>query len=336
MKKQANRLRVRSISLKTLKFLALAFIMFILSSGNVAFAAQKPSMTISPFLQDVKFSAQDATKTFPVTLTNNGPQTVNVRLSIVDFGSLNDSGGIVFAGTKSSSLINKYGLSHWLQLSESSLDIESGTSRNITATIIDDTTLKPGGHYSAIIASVIDPNPTLQDQIGIVQKLTSLIFATKVGGEKYDLILQKIIKPSSSLTLPKTVNLEFKNPGNVHVVPRGTVKIMTPGGRVISEGIINEDSSFVLPETSRQLTVAMRPLSASGLWPSLYTIEVSYRYDGVDYFAHKQAFLYFVNVPALVTILLILIVITTLCIKNRHHVKKIKAVIKRGSAKRKK
>ena len=80
-------------------------------------------------------------------------------------------------------------------------------------------------------------------------------------------------------------------------MPRGTVKLISPFGTVVSEGIINQDSSFVLPEMSRQLNVEMRQISSTGLWPANYRIQVNYRYDGLDTFARKQQTLFFINIP---------------------------------------
>ena len=289
--------------------------------GGQTLAASKPAITISPFLSEVKFSSSDATKDFDVNITNNSTNTKDFTLSVLDFGSLNESGGVVFAGSNVNKLINKYGLAHWLQLSTNDVSIEPGKTATITATIINNENLQPGGHYTAIVAALTNPDPTRMNEISINQKLSSLILATKVGGEKYDLKLQQIEAKGSLFHLPKSVTLHFNNPGNVHVIPRGTVRIVSPSGKVVSRGVINEDSSYILPETSRQLSVDLTSIGFRSLWPTLYHVEINYRYEGVDQFAHKSQRLYFVNVPGIIGLGFVLYTFVWVVLRNWHRIK---------------
>ncbi len=261
-------------------------------------AEQKTTITISPFLHEVRFSADEATKDFSIEITNSTNQPQKLSLSVLDFGSLNDSGGVVFAGTDASTIVKKYGLATWLQLAQKNLTLNPNETTNIQATIINDTTMAPGGHYAAIIASIDGPLGR-SNEISINQRLSSLILATKVGGEKYDLRLDKISSDGNFFHLPKTVTLSFRNPGNTHVVPRGKVLLKSLSGAVISQGIINGQSEFVLPETTRNLTVKLNPISSISMWPNKYHIQVDYRYDGIDNFASKDKSLYFLNLPSL-------------------------------------
>ena len=83
---------------------------------------------------------------------------------------------------------------------------------------------------------------------------------------------------------PKTVKLRFGNNGNTHVVPRGKVEIKNKQGEIVAQGIINGDSGKVLPESFRVLEVPMRRIKHWN-WPGVYSLEVSYRYDGLDSFS---------------------------------------------------
>ncbi len=303
--------------------------------GSIANAvAPKPEVTISPFLQEVRFSGNDATKDFDITLTNNSGLEQNFKLSVLDFGSLNDSGGIVFEGSSASSLLKKYGLANWLQLSSKNLTLEPGKSAQIVATIINDITLKPGGHYGAIVASLDSTNDSQPNRVSINQKLSSLILATKVGGEKYDLKLDNVITNGNAFGLPNKVRLVFKNPGNVHVVPRGTVKLVSAGGKVISEGVINEDSSFVLPETDRQLEVKLKGIARGGFWPSVYHVQIDYRYDGIERYAHKDHRIYFSNVPGFIISAVVLLLIGRLTWKHHEDINKVLQKLKKIYLKR--
>lgn len=278
----------------------------VLATTTQAFAASKTSqITISPFLREVRFSADEGTKNFEVEIANDSDKVQNLTLSVLDFGSLNETGGLAFAGSNASGLVKKYGLANWLQLNVTNLSIEAGKSTKIQATIIDDVSLAPGGHYAAIVAAVDSEAGNTSNQVTVDQKLSSLIFAIKTGGEKYDLKLDKIEVGSNRFRLPGFVTLHFYNPGNVHVVPRGTVKILAPGGEVISQGVINEESSFVLPETSKQLLVKLNRLGRKDLRTSAYKLQVDYRYDGIDKFARREQPIYITSIAGLIMLIVL-------------------------------
>ncbi|MDB5176263.1 MAG: exported protein of unknown function [Candidatus Saccharibacteria bacterium] len=255
---------------------------------TTVFAASTPNtvpvasgIAISPFLQKVTINQADAQKVFTVTLTNNTHFTQEVALSARDFGSLNETGGILFQGEND--YTQKYGLTSWISLESTSVVLEPSASKSVLVTVQNRLSLQPGGHYGAIIASINNRDPTSGNKVSVQQELTSLVFVNKLGGARYDLRLKTITWNGNLFTLPSTVTLRFQNPGNVDVIPRGQVKLKNAGGRVVAQGIINDDSSFVLPESYRQMYVPLQRLAASPVEPpGPYSISVSYRYDGLD------------------------------------------------------
>lgn len=302
---------------KFLKTLMLSVAVMMPFSAQALAASNTSQISITPFLREVRFSAEDGTKDFDVEIGNDSGKTQHIKLSVLDFGSLNETGGLVFAGSNASSLVKKYGLANWLQLSSSAVDIEAGKSIKIQASIIDDTSLAPGGHYAAIVASLEPTSGTGSNQISVNQKLSSLIFATKLGGEKYDLKLGNIDLTNGRFTLPGFVTLHFYNPGNVHVIPRGTVKILSPSGNVISQGVINEESGYVLPETSKQILVRLKTMAHKDLRTSVYNLQVDYRYDGLDKFARHEQPIYITSVIGLVVLIPLLGAIILVALKLR-------------------
>lgn len=288
-----------------LKTLAVSFFTLLLLTGSSDAAGPKSTITISPFLHEVRFSADEATKDFSIEITNNTSTEQSFNLSVLDFGSLDESGGIVFAGSDASTLVKKYGLAQWLQLSQTNLSLGPNKTKEIKATILNDSTMTPGGHYAAIIASINSSGESTGNEININQQLSSLILATKVGGEAYDLKLEDISLNGNWLQLPDEVTLSFKNPGNVHVVPRGTVKVLSSSGGVVASGVINQESSFVLPETTRVITLELTKQGKASLWPAIYTVQVDYRYEGIDQIARKERKVFFLNLPGLAVLVAI-------------------------------
>lgn len=266
-------------------------------------------IVISPFLSEAKILANEATKNIHINLTNNTGSKQEFNITALDFGSLQDTGGLVFAGDTADKLTRKYGLANWLRLPQESLSLEAGQTVILTATIVNEATFGPGGHYAAIIMSVKNSSGDDGATVTVQQKISALIFATKVGGEIYDLRLEKILPDGNWRQLPKNISLRFKNTGNVHVVPRGTVKLIAPGGSVISKGIINEASSYVLPESSRQLIVQTESVGSMGWSPGTYKVQVDYRYDGYEQFASKSLTIKYYNIIGLTAFMIFLFAI---------------------------
>lgn len=286
-----------------------------------AVSAQSPQkVTITPFLQTVTLPAEQATGSFTVTLTNNANATQDFTLSAVDFGSLDETGGLLYAGSDAGTLAKKYELANWLKLSSNAVSIEPGKSAEVSVTIVNDVDLTPGGHYAAIIAEVDAEKITSDNTIQIKQKISSLVFATKTGGEVYKLALNKFTHDGSYLKLPERVVLDFQNKGNVHLVPRGTVSVKNASGEVLLKGVINEASSYVLPDQSRQVTAELSKVDSRYVLPGKYRVEVMYRYDGYETAGFASESFFFIS-WAVVAAALIICSGTVYAVRSRTHKK---------------
>ncbi len=302
--------------------LGVGTLLSLLASGAVKAETRPAAIVISPFLQSVSINASEATKSFPVEITNNTKVEQAFSLSAVDFGALDETGGLVFMGANADALVKKYGLASWLQLPVTSLQIQPGKKATITATIVNDNSFTPGGHYAAIVASVDNKSGEISNSIAFKQKLSSLVFATKVGGESYDLSLSSISHDASWRSLPKKVSLLFKNQGNVHVVPRGTVELVDISGRVVSRGIINEASSYVLPERSRRLDVELKSMGKSVSLPGVYQLKAVYRYEGYEEYAEKSVRISYIPWASIAILSVIVIGLGITVLKFLPHVRR--------------
>ena len=285
----------------------LAFILWI-TVPHVS-AAGLPTVTIAPFLQTVQILENDQTKPLDITLSNTSKQTQTFHLAVLDFGALNETGGVAFASSDASTLIKKFGLSTWLKLENDIITLKAGEKAKVGAAVVNDGSMSPGGHYGAVIATADRPDGSNSNLVNIKQRLSALIMATKIGGEKYDLSLNKTDFKTSWWHLPTSVVLRFKNTGNVQVVPRGTVKLIAPGGKVVSQAAINEGSGFILPETYRQIPVELKPAARPFWQPATYQMQVLYRYDGLDQFAVKNYNVHFINIPVFLCFGLLVLVV---------------------------
>lgn len=242
------------------------------------------AITIEPYLQEVVLQPGEAAKSFKLEVTNNTSANFDFKLQAVDFGSLDETGGVLFTGGRGNELASKYGLANWLVLDLGSRSLAPGQKTAIEVTIDNRSDLAPGGHYAAIVlASQAGQGQPGQALVNLQKNLSALVFAKKVGGEIYDLKLDRVDFSKNLLVLPSKVNLRFQNTGNVHVVPRGLVVITDPFNRVVRRGVINPESGIILPGSFR---VYPTQLSATGglNLPGPYKLSINYRFDGQDEF----------------------------------------------------
>jgi hypothetical protein len=117
----------------------------------------------------------------------------------------------------------------------------------------------------------------------------------------------KVTAEHSFISFPGSVDLTFKDEGNTHLIPRGTVTVADSHGIIVSKGIINDNSGLLLPEKSRLYSVQMTGVSNRSLQLSgKYTLTINYRFDGFDQFrVYKSSF----NVTPPLAILMYLFVL---------------------------
>lgn len=248
---------------------------------------------ITPFYQNVDIAKDQASVSFSVKIKNNTEGPAVFRLSVLDFGTLNESGGVAFLGASDNL---KYSLASWVSLPNDTLVLKPGEEQTVTGTIENKESLSPGGHYGAVFFKIDDNSGSAADKpndsIAFDPSLASLLFVRKTGGEIYGLNLNSTDFTRNILTLPSQIKLRFQNTGNVHVTPRGTVEILDPAGRTVVKSIINTESGLILPETFRIFPSKFMSIS-SAVMPGRYTMSINYRYDGQDNFTTEKEIFFF-------------------------------------------
>ena len=118
--------------------------------------------------------------------------------------------------------------------------------------------------------------------------------------------------------LPSSLSLSFSNEGNVHVVPRGAVLIKNSAHKTVAKGIINPESSLILPGHKRTYKVSLAS-QKQFLWPGRYSVEYTYRFDGIDKFTTSVQSFRFYNLSLLFEAATVLVVVIFMMrFINRH------------------
>lgn len=117
-------------------------------------AAEKGGLFLSPPSVDVTVGQTQPENSFDLEVGNNGLAAETLDLSVVDFGSLDETGGIAFLTVNSNEGERKYALASWISLEKSEVTVSPGKVEKIRVTILNKETLAPGGHYGAVLATV--------------------------------------------------------------------------------------------------------------------------------------------------------------------------------------
>lgn len=245
-------------------------------------AATSAGFVVSPAFEQLQIKSSALQSQYTLQITNHNATDQIFLLRVVDFGTLDESGGVAFLGAPATELEHKYGLASWMSLEKNTVFVPADKSVGVLVSIENRQSLATGGHYGAVLATAVnDTGVRMGDRVAVKQVLASLVLVTKEGGAAADLRLAGQQVNSEFWKLPSLANLRFQNPGNVHVVPRGTVEIKDPFGRLVQRSAINEGSNVILPESFRNYKSVFTTV-ASGIWPGYYSLTTVFRYDGKD------------------------------------------------------
>lgn len=291
-------------------YFCLLFFSFTLYSNPARAQDASPGFSINPFFQNISIQTGQERMPFSVKIKNTTSSSAVFRVTVLDFGTLDESGGVAFLGSSDNL---KYGLASWVSLPNDTLVLASGEEQIVNGTIENKESLSPGGHYGAVFFKIEDNSGNVaddkKDKIAFNPSLASLLFVRKTGGEIYSFNLNSFDFAKNIFSLPDQIKLRFRNTGNVHIIPRGTAEIIDPLGRQISKSIINGESGMILPETFRVFPAKFMSLAPVFI-PGRYTMLIAYRYDGKEDFASERSS--FFLIPPMFILSLILLVVLAL------------------------
>ena len=191
-----------------------------------------------------------------ITITNRINKKVKFKLSTEDFVGTNDPmQPVTLLGDEHS----PYSLKDFIVPEIKEFTLELGEKIIIPVTISIPDNAEPRGYYGALIVS---NDPDSQDDTGgkevtgktrIISRIGSL-FLLKINGEgkeEGNVESLKLIGPKKTFysTRPEGFEIAYKNTGNVHLVPYGTIAIKNMFGKTVNT--LPVDAYFVLPDSTR-------------------------------------------------------------------------------------
>lgn len=288
--------------MKKLILLALLGVLCLVSYKT---AHSNQGVGLSPSIQEIVMKEADKSVEFEVDVTNFTSSPVEFDVSLMDFGSLDESGGIAFLGRPGQEATD-FGLKKWMSVENPNFRLEPGKSNAVKVTITNSSDMSPGGHYGAVVVSSKAPEPNDNDGVSVLPAASSLVLLKKQGGKEASLDLSSLKASSSLIRLPNSAELRFENKGNIHLVPRGTVELFSPSGGIVGRATVNESSGFILPKSNRAYAVSLGQDSNSPWLPGRYKLVMTWRWDGrEEAFTHVSYHWYIGKIVLFLSVMLL-------------------------------
>jgi len=238
--------------------------------ASPGFAQNKPfGITVFPYIIRIDLAQDPPEET--LYYTNNSSVPATLSLSAQDFTLLEDSYKLKFLDPKQSQSY-QYSLSSWISFENKDVQLNPGEKKGIKI-FIDKNRIPKGSHYATIQAEVVQKN--IGKEIPVKAILSSLLFVRAATGKEYETGSILALRPlQDNIEFPEKIRVRFEDSGNVDVTPYGLIQVYDPLGNLIGKGILNQDSSIVLPESIRNFDTDIT-LYQKVLLPGFYTATVS-------------------------------------------------------------
>jgi hypothetical protein len=235
-----------------------AIFLLVFSVSTYLFAAEitqtsvedKNDFILEPAKIDVLLNpGEKATRYLYVTSRVNKP--THFRIELEDFiGTDNPERPVELLGDEKS----PYSLKDYLHPEISDFTLDFGQKIKIPVDIDLPDNAAPGGFYASVLISNAPDKEGGLDQTGAksVSRVGALLFVRIAGEVKEEGNLEDFFIKEHKLfyqTANFTFDILFKNTGNVHLVPYGTIEIKNIWGKSIDA--IPVDAYFSLPQASR-------------------------------------------------------------------------------------
>ncbi len=250
----------RKISL----FAVIAMVILLLSGSNGVQAqeAGKISLTITPPLISTNIQPGENWASY-ITVVNNNSSEIDVYLQLADFFG-REEGGVDFkfraepvTGDQSEEETAPFSLYRWIDIERGPIKIPAQQSKKMPFVIKVPVDAEPGGHYGAILTGNKPPEKTEGTAIKISSLVATLLLIEVKGDVREAGDIREFSTAKTVYRQPEVgFTLRFANKGNIHLQPRGDIKVTNFFGKEKAVIPINHQSDFgnVLPESTRKYT----------------------------------------------------------------------------------
>ncbi|HUC20663.1 MAG TPA: hypothetical protein VMR98_04175 [Candidatus Polarisedimenticolaceae bacterium] len=264
---------------------------------NPAEAASSQGLTISPPTYELNVNPGDTLQN-TIRVTNDSENAVTLQVSAQDF----KVGGTEGSVSVLDSAADPAAFSKWFHFPTSQLQLAPKASALVPFTIAVPKKAEPGGHFATVLFSPVVTANATSTGARVVQRVGSLILMRVSGAVKEQGSIEafhtktfkgswQAVTGSDGKTKINVVSAEdlrgeraqgyfskgpvafdvlFKNSGNIHVMPAGTVTIYDAFGNKVDHLTLNPRNVF--PGGERRITVIW---PKTDLWGGYYRAQVA-------------------------------------------------------------
>lgn len=274
---------------------AVALFVGLMVPGGSA-AERTAGFTVSPAQLSLTLNSETLSQSATVTIENS----YNTELQLIaELQAIDESGvRLVPAGPVDEALASA------LKISTTDISIPAHSTYQLEIHLIDHIQLADGGHYASLVLS---QRPGAEGSSTFRPAVAVNVFIIKNQNVRTDLQLTDLTTNRTIFSLPSSASVVFKNLGNTHVVPRGSISIYDDQ-TLIGKAIVNTDSRVVLPDRQAEFKTTFEMYSRL-LLPRKLRMQTMYRIDTSDVQLMQEQTFWYVPVVDIIAMLGILVII---------------------------
>jgi hypothetical protein len=209
--------------------------------------AKADSYTISPPKYELFANPGDSLSE-KLKVRNDGDTQVTYQVNVEDFRAEGDDGSINLVDPQTSR--DSFSLASWITAEPNKFTVPANEEAIVTFTIHVPKTGEPGGHYATVLIKQAGAGDTSTSGATVDTRVGSLILLRVSGNTTEKATLESFNAENGFQQYgPINFNMRFKNEGNVHVAPTGTIVISNIFGKKVKE--IPFVPANVLPDANR-------------------------------------------------------------------------------------
>ncbi len=239
-------------------FITAVFTFCLIAIPHAAVFANGLSFSVTPTIFDMAAMPGQAWNS-AVKVVNNNPYELTIYATPVNFVPQGERGHGAFLPISDTD--DAHTLAEWMDVSSEPFVIPAESSVGIPVNISVPQDASPGGHYAAIMIGTRPPIEDGKVEIKTSQIITSLFFV-RIAGDVIERGEVRTFRTGSWFAGKPEMSFEvrFENKGNVHLIPRGEIKVLNMWGKERGIIPINHETNFgnVLPESTRQFDFTWR------------------------------------------------------------------------------
>ncbi|MDC1205669.1 LytR C-terminal domain-containing protein, partial [Candidatus Pacebacteria bacterium] len=225
-----------------------------LCSPSVGRAQQSLSLSVTPTLFEMSANPGQLWQS-SIKVVNTNPYDLTVYASVVNFAPQGETGQGKFVPVFEQ-MTEGATFAEWISFEAKPITIEREKSQLVPFIVEVPEDASPGGHFAAILISTQPPKSDKNAlAVRTAQVVTSLFFVRVAGDVNESGSIRSFTTTDSFHEAPEaTFELRFENKGNVHLQPRGDIRIYNMWGKERGVIPINHQTHFgnVLPASIRK------------------------------------------------------------------------------------